>query len=114
MTEQSEPSTTVALTWWQTKGPIICALAFFASPLFIWMGLRAMENNHLSPCDDAIKAQLIAPATYERIASSGIGNMHSITYDADNAFGVPIRASGNCWIEGDTATWSPDPRHTIR
>lgn len=98
-----KPPVTNRPNWWA----VLAAVAFFTSPVLMWMGLRALENSRLEPCEDAIMAELIAPTTYERIDVSSMGDRYHITYDAQNAFGVPIRKSGYCVIEGGSATWAP-------
>lgn len=66
-------------------------------------------NKNLAKCEDRIKADLVAPATYETVkANSCKHGMCNIEYDAENAFGVPIRGEGICIIVSDTGEvrWS--------
>ncbi|MEJ5979567.1 hypothetical protein WG901_23145 [Novosphingobium sp. PS1R-30] len=62
-------------------------------------------------CDDAIRAELIAPSTYRRIKTGelfGDPPSMSIVYEAKNAFGVAIEHRGYCKLnaERSAATWS--------
>lgn len=66
----------------------------------------------LAICDEAIQAELKAPATYVRVKPSfweadvGVGSI-PMSYDAQNSFGVPVRSSGRCLLSYDrsSATW---------
>lgn len=58
-------------------------------------------------CDAAIKEQLKAPATYERVnqlALSSDGSSFLITYQAQNDYGVPLRRKVQCEIQDGLAT----------
>lgn len=61
-------------------------------------------------CDGAIQAQLKAPSTYNRVDYRAYGSdpSISITYEAENAFGVPLRSTGLCNLNADMtgATWT--------
>ncbi len=69
----------------------------------------------LAICDEAVQAELKAPATYVRVKPSywdadvGAGSI-PMTYDAQNSFGVPVRGSGRCSLSYDrnSATWWDD------
>lgn len=78
--------------------------------LFLGIGwLAGMDQRRdLALCEDAIKAQLKAPATYQRVEFSGVLKPdYRITYDAQNSFGVPLRGSGYCTVDakGVSAKW---------
>ena len=62
----------------------------------------------LSACEDAIKETLKAPATYQRVKVEGSSPLYTITYDAENSFGVPLRGSGFCNVNGAQASWFED------
>lgn len=64
------------------------------------------DSDELEACDLAIQARLKAPATYERISASGSEGTFYITYDAQNAFGVPLRSFGSCEVTGGVARWT--------
>ncbi len=59
----------------------------------------------LSACEDAIKATLKAPATYQRVKVDGPSGDYSITYYAENSFGVPLRGTGQCLIIDGKVDW---------
>lgn len=92
--------------------PAVIALAFLMTVitgLVVWYFYFAPLPTDLRLCDEAIKNQLKAPATYNRINSPGYySTIYDITYDAQNAFGVPLRSHG--WCEFDKshehATWT--------
>lgn len=68
----------------------------------------------LGKCDDAIKATLKAPSTYKRadysLYSEGYPVNYTISYDAQNSYGVPLRDSGRCTLHQDgTVDWLPMP-----
>lgn len=74
----------------------------------------AREDKGLAACEQAIQERLVAPATYQRIsvegdASTGLGTL-KITYDAQNRMGVPLRASGTCYVIDGRASWFDDPK----
>jgi hypothetical protein len=61
----------------------------------------APEERAAAACEIFIKDQLKAPATYRRISSSlsrGEDGIYVVfvTYDAQNAFGVPLRSHQTC------------------
>jgi hypothetical protein len=72
----------------------------------------AKREMALRLCDDAIREQLKAPSTYDRIEYLELGDdddrSYWITYDAQNAFGVPLRSKGSCRLNTDrtAASWS--------
>lgn len=57
------------------------------------------EQASLRACEVEIKSQLKAPATYKRVEAQAFTSMVSVTYDAANSFGVPIRSSGFCSVD---------------
>ena len=62
----------------------------------------------LAECDEAIKAQLVTPSTYDRveaIAEPG-GNImkYIVSFDAENSFGAPLRGQALCYIKDGTAS----------
>jgi hypothetical protein len=77
----------------------------------------AKERTGWRLCDEAIKATLKAPATYQRIMDDQLSSFASgdssfrITYDAQNGFGVPIRSRGFCTVNADRsgAEWVQMP-----
>lgn len=81
-------------------------LGIVAGAIYYWP-----ENVVLRRCDNAIMAQLKAPATYNRISSTGTmvdgRGLYEITYDAENSFGVPLRSHGWCSVDWphDKVTW---------
>jgi hypothetical protein len=86
-----------------------------AVAFMIVKSLPSREDEGLIACEEAIKATLKAPATYERISATR-GPDYFITYDAQNSFGVPLRSSGSCdasvpsavrWTEFPTAADFP-------
>ena len=77
-------------------GVVICGLAAWGG--FYWF---SAEQRGMRDCDRAIQKTLRAPATYNRIAGeldAGSDYMFSITYDAENGFGVPVRSTGTCRV----------------
>jgi hypothetical protein len=70
------------------------------------------DRPQWGPCDEAIKETLKAPSTYKRIDGPNTyqsSPQHfTISYDADNPYGVPIRGKGFCDIDpaSGKATWS--------
>lgn len=72
--------------------------------------LAGCEDATLSACDEAVKAQLKAPSTYKRLSADGFASdaktaMWTITYDANNAFNVPLRGKGQCLISKGQTSW---------
>ena len=55
----------------------------------------------LADCEDAIKARLKAPATYKRVALQPGDFRYEVDFDADNAFGTPIRDHATCTLSSD-------------
>jgi len=92
--------------------PVVVALILFGitiTSLVVWYFYFAPLPTDLRMCDEAIKAKLKAPATYNRINSPDYYSpIYDITYDAQNSFGVPLRSHG--WCEFDKshehATWT--------
>lgn len=77
----------------------------FAGLLIGGLIFLIVRDPGLSLCDEAIKAQLKAPSTYERISASGPRGSYRIEYDAANSFGVPLRGQGYCTVKDGHATW---------
>lgn len=79
----------------------------------LWLALSWPKIAELHRCDDAIREQLKAPATYRRISPSvwEVANSYvsKIEYDAQNSFGVPIRGRGVCIAGDHSATWLESP-----
>jgi hypothetical protein len=73
-----------------------------------WIFYFGPTPSGLRQCDEAIKAQLKAPATYRRISGDGSYGIFNITYDAENSFGVPIRSKGMCFVNDGKASWLED------
>lgn len=79
------------------------------------------ERRALHACDGAIQSQLKAPSTYHRISNGSIDAADNgpirikITYDADNAFGTPIRGQGYCEYHPGTghASWQEMPAFAL-
>lgn len=72
---------------------------FVATHWEAWTDLRR--------CDAAIQAQLKAPSTYKRISPTwwDANYVSKIEYDAENSFGVPLRAHGICITGKSSASW---------
>lgn len=93
------------------SAPTIIGLLAFLSLAGFGLFYYSPVQKRLRLCDQAIRADLKAPATYDRVSGSqdyGQTTMFSITYDAENSFGVPIRSSARCSIslDGASATWT--------
>lgn len=74
-----------------------------------WIYLSPLAFD-LRKCDDAIRERLKAPATYKRIDASGThstSGTYSLTYEAENSFGVPLQGKGLCFIDrtGQQVSW---------
>lgn len=88
-------------------------IVLIAVPVGLWASTYSSPlEKHLAACDAAIQSTLKAPATYKRLESpnsftSGGPHMYQLTYEAQNLFGVPLRSSGYCTVDGTTglATW---------
>lgn len=83
------------------------------------LSTRYSDLLKLRACDSAIKAELKAPATYNRVSPLFLEvlsgqSVDMIEYDAANSFGTPIRGKGYCVANeaNDGATWleAPGPR----
>lgn len=61
----------------------------------------------LATCENAIKAKLKAPATYQRVAQTPGEYRYEIDFDAANAFGTPMRDRATC-------TLTPEGAATVR
>lgn len=90
--------------------PIVIALLLFVPLAGFALFYFSPIQQRLRLCDEAIMADLKAPSTYERVSGSvdyGQQTMFSITYDAENSFGVPIRSDAKCSVstDGNSATW---------
>lgn len=77
------------------------------------LSAASCSDKTVESCGDAIKRTLKAPATYKLVSAKGIGpkpySYLEIEYDADNSFGVPLRAKGNCLISSPGhAVWLPE------
>ncbi|HKT85611.1 MAG TPA: hypothetical protein VJQ77_05945 [Novosphingobium sp.] len=81
----------------------LAAIALMVSPfLYKWY----WANRPPAACRMAIEAKLKAPSTYKTVSVDGSGAFYDIEYDAENAFGVPMRGKGFCTVNDDgTATW---------
>lgn len=90
-----------------------------AAPVVLGAALVAMfyfssEERAYRACEDLLKADLKAPSTYAMVdyTSYAYDNTASvtITYDAENSFGVPIRGTYHCSLDGDLqAVHEPGP-----
>lgn len=90
---------------------------FYGSLIFaamlggIYIVSHIPEYTALKKCDAAIQATLKAPSTFRRISYNGSGSdgdySFTISYDAANGFGVPIRGRGRCFTDRSSgaATW---------
>ena len=66
--------------------------------------LGACDGPEIKVCEDYILAKLRSPSTYKRIEVDGINVPYenpdryhlSITYDAANAYGTPVRETQSC------------------
>lgn len=95
--------------------------------LMLLAGCDVLQYKGLAQCEAAIKDQLRSPSTYKRIdvrdqlvVERGQGlkvRRFEIDYDADNAFGAPIRADAVCEFEaksGDFIEVAEGPRSLAR
>lgn len=81
---------------------------FLVAGILLFVLLRWPVWSELSRCDAAIKDQLKAPATYNRVSPTWWNATSSVThieYDAQNGFGVPVRGRGTCIAGESSATW---------
>ena len=57
----------------------------------------------LRKCDEALQEKLKAPSTYQRISVQEAWQKeapkYTITYEAQNAFGVPLRGEAICYLD---------------
>jgi hypothetical protein len=93
----------VVATW------AVGAIAVFgAVAAALLLTVLSPESRDLRRCDGAIQATLVAPSTYRRIGAEALFNsrLYRVTYDAENAFGVPLRSSGECSLLSGVAVWS--------
>lgn len=93
------------------SAPILLSLMAFVLLASFTLFYFSPVQKRLRLCDQAIRADLKAPATYDRVSGSldyGQATIFSITYDAENSFGVPIRSSAKCSVslDGASATWT--------
>lgn len=81
--------------------------------IFAWLALLlglAVAGYYLfSPserakrlCDDAIRAEIRTPASYDRIDAFVSDGYVSITYDAQNGYGAVVRGRGRCSLDETT------------
>ena len=84
---------------------IVATIMLLVAAVFVW--LFTLEPG-LGACEDAIKETLKAPATYQRVEVEGSSGDYTITYDAENSFGVPLRGTGSCIVSGGQAQWFED------
>ena len=94
----------LAIAWGLIVPPIIAAALF-------WLVPTALAEDPVDKCDVAIQSGLAAPATYERISASasGSGDRYLVTYESQNAFGVPLRKWGECDLSVYPAKWIEFP-----
>ena len=78
--------------------------------LIVLVAVAGCTPPYRAKCDDAIKAKLRSPATYQRVSLEGGASDYaiSIEYDAANAYGTPIRGKGTCYLENGRARWVED------
>lgn len=100
MTETQNGSETQALSKWPVPA-FFGALALVIAAFYYWSGAD------LRACDEKIKETLKAPSTYNRVSSSGTAGIYTVSYDAANSFGAPIRSEGICTVSQGTAIWVP-------
>jgi len=59
-----------------------------------------------SGCEAAIKADLVAPSTYERIEVGYCSDtLGTVSYDAKNRAGVPLRKKATCSRDTSSDKW---------
>lgn len=63
------------------------------------------QDQAILACENIIKAELIAPKSYESVSRVVVGNTVQITYDAANKFNVPVRATDRCEFTPTGAGW---------
>jgi hypothetical protein len=80
---------------------------------FVLLAGCSGKTSDLAKCDDALKVQLKAPSTYRRISVAeeyqAEKPRYTITYDAENTFGAPLRSQGLCYLSTDRKTVSAFP-----
>lgn len=98
----------VMLKFWEIGAFFLVFLAMVAGVFWFATGQHRKE---IALCEDAIRATLKAPSTYQRIDASDRDPPYRIVYDAQNSFGVPLRGAGYCSVTNDVASWleSSDP-----
>lgn len=91
------------------KRQVWIAWALIAAIIVVWQ-LRSMPSpfadDPVDKCDAAIKARLVAPSTYERVSSTGSEGQVYVTYQAQNALGVPLRNMGICDLASRPVSWT--------
>jgi hypothetical protein len=94
------------LLYGRSKWPVPVAVGLIVAAMLAAMVMSdTPERSALRLCDAAIQRTLKAPSTYRRVTATGDEGSYWIEYDADNAFGVPIRGMGSCGISQGGAEW---------
>ena len=81
-----------------SRSLIASAIASFA---LVGGALAYVHREPVVACEDLIKARILSPGSYERVsvnrpyAPSGTVEVE-ITFDAENAFGTPLREEWSC------------------
>ncbi|MGY6251652.1 hypothetical protein ACXIUS_29700 [Bosea thiooxidans] len=63
---------------------------------------RAEEDAALTLCETLIKAELVAPKSYERVSAYIDGLTVKVTYDAVNKYNAPLRHTDSCSFSGNS------------
>ena len=63
------------------------------------------QDQAILACENIIRAELIAPKSYEAVSRVAIGNVVQITYDAANKFNAPLRATERCEFTSTASGW---------
>lgn len=77
----------------------------------LWHFYFSPLPSDLRRCDEIIREDLKAPATYRRVKGSDFhseAGSYFLTYEAENSFGVPLRSRAICNINrhGPGGTWA--------
>lgn len=88
----------------------IALIVALSAPSLISAVMPEPRDVGLEACEREIQSTLRAPSTYRRVSATSGPNYH-ISYDAENAFGVPMRGSGFCEHSGGSyARWTEYPK----
>lgn len=84
-------------------GKIVLSAAFVA--IVVVPGFMFLDRqSRISQCEDAIKRQLRAPASFERVDFERNGLKMRMVFDAANGFGAPLRGRAYCYWDLQDST----------